>query len=85
MEYKRYSLQLSKNTYKEKLRHTTMQITRQRNRSTLFKIMLKELDNTWATTLKGNSRKQNQIQDKLSSGISITLMITGSPRIYSHQ
>jgi len=46
--------------------------------------MLKEQGNTRATTLKENSERWDLTQDKLSSGISITLMTTRSSRICSH-
>jgi len=47
--------------------------------------MIQEQGNTWATTLKDNSERRDLTQDKLSSGISITLMTTRSSRICSHQ
>jgi len=47
--------------------------------------MLKEQGNTWATTLKENSKRRDLTQGKLRNGIFIILMTTRSSHICSHQ
>jgi len=53
--------------------------------STIFKIIAQEVDKYMGYNPKENSDKQDLIQDELGSRISITLTITRSSRICSHQ
>jgi len=69
-----------------KLRHTTMPIKTQRKKFNNIKISAPRARKYMGYGPKSElRRKQGLIEDKLCSGISITLMTTRSSHICSHQ
>ena len=66
-------------------RHTPMLITQYKDNSMVIRNKAQRQKNTWAIALRKIPNKRKSIPSRLCSGTSITLMITGSSHICSHQ